>query len=216
LSDHTPATQQDYSGLHGAIVALLEAGRRAAARSINALMTAVYWEIGRRIVEFEQGGQDRAAYGDTLISRLGEDLSCRFGRDSVSRISGACAPFTWPGRARPSRTTRRDTPKRADSLHGVGRINSRRDRLDSVGSIDGLLRLAQAFPLHGPPTCACWRSKARKPAPFTRPKRCAAAGRCASSTARSAVSSMSAQRSRATKRPCSSEAASDTRRPDHS
>ena len=56
LSHHIPATPQDYSGLHGAIVALLEAGRREAARSINARMTAVYWEIGRRIVEFEQGG----------------------------------------------------------------------------------------------------------------------------------------------------------------
>jgi hypothetical protein len=32
---------------------------RTAARSVNALMTASYWEIGRRIVEFEQGGEDR-------------------------------------------------------------------------------------------------------------------------------------------------------------
>ena len=53
-----------YAGLHGDIVALLEAARHAAARSVNALMTATYWEIGRRIVEFEQGGQERAAYGD--------------------------------------------------------------------------------------------------------------------------------------------------------
>jgi hypothetical protein len=28
------------------------------------VMTASYWEIGRRIVEFEQGGQERAAYGE--------------------------------------------------------------------------------------------------------------------------------------------------------
>lgn len=43
-------------------------------------MTAGYWEIGRRIVEFEQGGEGRAAYGETLIRRLGADLSQRFGR----------------------------------------------------------------------------------------------------------------------------------------
>ncbi len=48
-----------YSGVHAHIVALLEEARRAAARSVNALMTASYWEIGRRIVEFEQGGQGR-------------------------------------------------------------------------------------------------------------------------------------------------------------
>nr|MCU0763112.1 DUF1016 N-terminal domain-containing protein [Hydrogenophaga sp.] len=70
----------DYSGIHGDIVALLEAARRAAARSVNALMTASYWEIGRRIVEFEQGGQERADYGQALLKRLSIDLSARFGR----------------------------------------------------------------------------------------------------------------------------------------
>ncbi len=43
-------------------------------------MTASYWEIGRRIVEFEQGGQDRAEYGQALLKRLSADLSARFGR----------------------------------------------------------------------------------------------------------------------------------------
>lgn len=42
-------------------------------------MTATYWEIGRRIVEFEQGGEGRATYGEALIRRLGTDLSQRFG-----------------------------------------------------------------------------------------------------------------------------------------
>lgn len=76
----SPSTSVDYGGLHGDIVALLESARRATARSVNALMTATYWEIGRRIVEFEQGGQDRAAYGHALIARLSTDLSARFGR----------------------------------------------------------------------------------------------------------------------------------------
>lgn len=70
----------EYSGIHGDIVALLEHGRRAAARSVNALMTATYWEIGRRIVEFSQGGEGRAAYGQTLLERLSADLTARFGR----------------------------------------------------------------------------------------------------------------------------------------
>jgi hypothetical protein len=42
-------------------------------------MTASYWEIGRRIVEFEQGGQERAAYGEALMLRLADDLSAAFG-----------------------------------------------------------------------------------------------------------------------------------------
>ena len=72
--------QADYATVHTDIVALLELARRAAARSVNALMTASYWEIGRRIVEFEQGGRDRAEYGETLLARLATDLTARFGR----------------------------------------------------------------------------------------------------------------------------------------
>jgi len=79
MTDLTPAST-DYAGIHGDIVALLEAARRAAARSVNALMTASYWEIGRRIVEFEQGGQARAGRGQQLLQRLSADLSARFGR----------------------------------------------------------------------------------------------------------------------------------------
>lgn len=78
----TPASpdQTDYAAVHADIVALLEAARRAAARSVNSVMTATYWAVGRRIVEFEQGGQERAAYGEALIERLSADLSARFGR----------------------------------------------------------------------------------------------------------------------------------------
>lgn len=70
----------EYNNTLSDVVALLEEGRRAAARSINALMTATYWLIGRRIVESEQGGQGRAAYGQALLQRLSADLTRQFGR----------------------------------------------------------------------------------------------------------------------------------------
>ena len=70
----------DYSGLIGGIGELLESARRASARAVNAFMTATYWEIGRRIVEFEQGGEKRAGYGRALLQRLSGDLAVRFGR----------------------------------------------------------------------------------------------------------------------------------------
>ena len=69
---------------YGAVLAdisdLLESARRAAARSVNAIMTASYWAVGRRIVEDEQRGQRRADYGERLVTRLAEDLTRRFGR----------------------------------------------------------------------------------------------------------------------------------------
>lgn len=70
----------EFAAVCSDITALVQASRQAAARSVNAFMTATYWEIGRRIVEAEQGGERRAAYGEQLITRLAEDLTGRFGR----------------------------------------------------------------------------------------------------------------------------------------
>lgn len=69
-----------YRDIHDGIVDLLQAARRNAARSVNALMTASYWEIGRRIVIAEQQGKRRAGYGEQLIERLANDLTQQFGR----------------------------------------------------------------------------------------------------------------------------------------
>ena len=83
MSTRTPkaiAMPAGYAGIHGGIVELLDAARQAAARSVNALMTASYWEVGRRIVEAEQQGKRRAGYGEQLIERLSADLTVQFGR----------------------------------------------------------------------------------------------------------------------------------------
>ena len=99
--DHSPqgrAIPADYGGVHADIVSLLEAARRASVRSVNAVMTATYWQIGRRIVEFEQCGQSRADYGRELVARLAEDLSCRFGRGFGRRNLWQMRQFylCWP------------------------------------------------------------------------------------------------------------------------
>ncbi|MGR3927242.1 PDDEXK nuclease domain-containing protein [Pseudocitrobacter faecalis] len=69
-----------YQQIHDGIIYLVDSARTETVRSVNALMTATYWEIGRRIVEFEQGGETRAAYGAQLINRLSQDLSRRYKR----------------------------------------------------------------------------------------------------------------------------------------
>jgi predicted nuclease of restriction endonuclease-like (RecB) superfamily len=74
------ALVEDYDGLLGEVVSLLETARHASARAVNAVMTATYWEIGRRIVEVEQQGTERASYGKELIPQLAADLTERFGR----------------------------------------------------------------------------------------------------------------------------------------
>ena len=69
-----------YRAVFGDVSEIIDAARESAARSVNAAMTAAYWLIGRRIVEFEQSGEERAEYGAALIERLTEDLTGRFGR----------------------------------------------------------------------------------------------------------------------------------------
>lgn len=69
-----------YAAVHGGIVDVLQTARIQAARSVNAWMTASYWELGRRVVEAEQKGKRRADYGDQLLKRLSLDLTGEFGR----------------------------------------------------------------------------------------------------------------------------------------
>jgi predicted nuclease of restriction endonuclease-like (RecB) superfamily len=75
-----PHNAKGYKHLVTDIGELLEVARHTTTRSVNAIMTATYWEIGRRIVEFEQEGAERAQYGEGLLKSLSTELSERFGR----------------------------------------------------------------------------------------------------------------------------------------
>jgi len=87
-----------YDGLLQGVVHLLEEARRTSARSVNTIMTAAYWQIGRRIVEREQEGRRRAGYGEALIERLAVDLTTRFGRGFSRRNLFQMREFyaAWP------------------------------------------------------------------------------------------------------------------------
>ncbi|SFY03459.1 PDDEXK nuclease domain-containing protein [Azotobacter vinelandii] len=133
---NTPAAlPAGYTGIHSGIVEVLDAARRATARSVNALMTASYWEIGRRIVEAEQQGKRRAGYGEQLIERLSADLTAQFGRGfSRPNLQQMRSFFlTWPIRQTVSSESS-PAPSPGRSLLPQGRPW----RLDEV---------AQVFPL---------------------------------------------------------------------
>ena len=70
----------DYEDVLAGVTELLDTARRASARVVNSIMTATYWEVGRRIVEHEQAGRRRAGYGEELIQRLSFDLTRKYGR----------------------------------------------------------------------------------------------------------------------------------------
>ena len=75
-----PLEDDGYQAVLTDVTNLIESARCDAARSVNSVMTITYWKVGRRIVEHEQRGQKRAAYGERLIARLSADLARRFGR----------------------------------------------------------------------------------------------------------------------------------------
>jgi len=69
-----------YSSLITDLSSLIEQGRKTAVRYVNTALATTYWLIGRRIVEYEQKGEKRAEYGETLLKRLAADLTKRFGK----------------------------------------------------------------------------------------------------------------------------------------
>ena len=69
-----------YNSVRDEIITLLDQAKSTSVRAVNVVMTAVYWSVGRRIVEFEQHGASRAKYGGALLPKLSEDLNSRFKR----------------------------------------------------------------------------------------------------------------------------------------
>ena len=59
---------------------LLDSARKQAKTAVNTAMVYAYYEIGRRIVEEEQHGEDRAAYGKQLLQGLSDHLTKEFGK----------------------------------------------------------------------------------------------------------------------------------------
>ena len=133
----SPTLTAAYIDVRSGIFELLNAARLAAVRSINSLMTASYWEIGRRIVEAEQKGKRRAGYGEQLIERLSLDLTHQFGRGfSPDNLENMRRFFL----AYPT-TVISETLSRISSNESVSPISE-----TASGKLT-LVQLTQAFPL---------------------------------------------------------------------
>lgn len=62
------------------VIGIIEEGRKKAYQAINTSMVEAYWRAGKRIVEDELQGRERAEYGRSIIKKLSEALTKRFGR----------------------------------------------------------------------------------------------------------------------------------------
>lgn len=59
---------------------LIRQARQKVLRAVDTLQVQTCWQIGRHIIEFEQGGAERAAYGARLLPTLAKVLTARFGK----------------------------------------------------------------------------------------------------------------------------------------
>lgn len=71
--------------LYREIRAVIEEARAGAYRAVNTAMVHAYWHVGRLIVEHEQGGKRRAAYGAEVVEDLSQRLTADFGKGFTVR-----------------------------------------------------------------------------------------------------------------------------------
>lgn len=67
------------------IKSILKSAQAKAVNAVNSAMVFAYWEIGKRIVEEEQNGSERADYGTFLLKELAQELSIDLGKNFDER-----------------------------------------------------------------------------------------------------------------------------------
>ena len=194
-------TRGHYAGLVGGISDLLESARHAAVRVTNSLMTATYWEVGRRIVEFEQDGKMRAGYGEELLVRLSADLTGRLGRGfGVDNLENMRRFYLALPATRISETLSRklDTgPGRAAGSRSVPQISETPSRKFTLDQLAGTLPLPWSHYV-----LLTRHARSAEAFDFYHAEALRGGWSVRNSTGRSVPSSTSALRFRATRQPC--------------
>lgn len=72
--------QNNYTALLAQIKETVTGGRVSAVKAARRQMVLTYWAVGRHIIEFEQGGKEKAVYGTKLLEQLSKDLSHELGK----------------------------------------------------------------------------------------------------------------------------------------
>ncbi len=82
MSDPFPPTPDapDFAVLLGELRGLIRDARQRVLRAVDTIQVRTCWELGRHIVEFEQVGAARAAYGTRLLPELAQALTAEFGK----------------------------------------------------------------------------------------------------------------------------------------
>ena len=88
----------DIQNLYNEVRDIIASARQDAVRSVDFSRVQMYWNIGKRILETEQGGKDRAGYGSYLLKNLAKRLEPEYGSGFSIRQLEMCRQFyrTYP------------------------------------------------------------------------------------------------------------------------
>jgi hypothetical protein len=90
MTEPVTTTTHDLTPLITELRGLIQSARHTVATTVNTLQVMTNFEIGRRIVEHEQKGAERAEYGKELLKELSVRLAEEFGRgfseDNLARM----------------------------------------------------------------------------------------------------------------------------------
>jgi len=87
---NTEIKNENYKQLISQISDTFVLGQKRAIIAVNSHLVETYWKIGQYIVEYEQGGSEKAEYGKRLLEQLSKDLSLLhgkgFSRSNIQRM----------------------------------------------------------------------------------------------------------------------------------
>lgn len=75
----TDSISAEERSLISGIRQIIHGARIKSVRAVNSAMVEAYWQVGKLIVT-AQGGNERAAYGDTLLHRISASLTAELGK----------------------------------------------------------------------------------------------------------------------------------------
>ena len=137
-----------YDAMLDRVIGLIDEARRASARTVNTLMTASYWLIGRHIVEFEQAGKSKAQYGEEIIDQLATDLTARFGRGFTrSNLFNMRAFYSANPRIVQTLSGQLQLPGKVQTASGKSSLAKKPRAPALQPPAESVATLAQAFPL---------------------------------------------------------------------
>ena len=82
-----------YQSVIDDVKSIISSGMESAYNATSRAMVLTYWNVGRRIVEQEQNGNQRAEYGTAMMDALAAELTKEYGKAIPKEISSTFANF---------------------------------------------------------------------------------------------------------------------------